>query len=71
MTVLDELTKTEVPYDFVDILSGLDELRKYLSLRDCHEVYSEILGTGRIGIPCFVLENGNVTLGLREVLKKR
>ena len=44
-------------------------LKQYLNLRDNSDLYAQIRGTECLGIPCFIKEDGNVTLDLSEVLK--
>ena len=55
--------------DFVDILASHADLKQYLALRDSDPLYAEIRGTERLGIPCFIKEDGSKTLDLKEVLK--
>ena len=55
--------------DFKDILSCHADLKAYLNLRDNSDLYAQIRGTERLGIPCFVKEDGTTTLNLAEVLK--
>ncbi len=57
----------EVSYK--DILSCHADLKAYLKLRDTNKAYADIRGTDMLGIPCFVLEDGCITLNLAEVLK--
>ena len=53
----------------MDILASHADLKQYLALRDSDSLYAEIRGTERLGIPCFVKEDGSKTLDLKEVLK--
>jgi glutaredoxin-related protein len=66
---LNQLAAHGAEIDFVDLLSCHDCLKKYLNLRETHPLYKEIRGTQRLGIPCFILEDGTVTLSLDDVLK--
>ena len=43
-------------------------LRTYLHIRETSELYAAIRGTERLGVPCFVREDGSMTLSLNEVL---
>lgn len=45
------------------------DLKAYINLRDNSDLYAQIRGTERLGIPCFVKEDGTTTLNLAEVLK--
>jgi glutaredoxin-related protein len=66
---LNQLAAHGAEIDFVDLLGSHDGLKTYLNLRDKNPLYAEIRGTDRLGIPCFVLEDGTVTLSLADVLK--
>ena len=54
-------------FEFVDIGKDVRSLKKFLALRDAHPAFLEAKKRGHIGIPCFVDEDGNVTLVPEEV----
>ncbi len=66
---LQQLVQAGAEVDFKDILSCHADLKAYLTLRDTSDLYAQIRGTERLGIPCFVKEDGTKTLDLAEVLK--
>lgn len=66
---LHELKAAGAEIEYKDILSCHAVLLDYLALRDGDPLYDGIRGTRRIGIPCFVLEDGTRTLELRDVIK--
>lgn len=70
LAALNQLTAAGVAVDFKDILSCHADLKAYLKLRETHEIYAEIRGTERLGVPCMICEDGTVTMDLNEVLKK-
>ncbi len=41
-------------------------MKEFLRLRDNNEVFAEARAKGYVGIPCFVLEDGTVTLNPEE-----
>ena len=55
--------------DFKDILSCHAVLQDYLEIRESSPLYEEIRGTRRLGIPCFVREDGTMTLNLNDILE--
>lgn len=67
---LNKLAEAGIEVKFKDILSCHADLMPYLLLRDTSEVYREIRGKERLGVPCFVLEDGTVTLDIKDVIKK-
>jgi len=54
--------------EYVDITESVANLRAFLNLRDTNAVFDEIRREGRIGIPAFVSEAGEVTLDLNTAL---
>ena len=59
-------------YEIIDIGSHVKFLKEFLRLRDSSPVFDDARHHGRAGIPCFVLEDGRVTLIPEEAgLKSR
>lgn len=65
---LNRLAASGAETSFRDILSCHADLQAYLHIRETSELYAEIRGTQRLGVPCFVREDGSMTLSLDEVL---
>lgn len=49
-------------FEVIDIGSHVRNLKAFLKLRDNSPVFDEAKKVGAAGIPCFVLEDGTVTL---------
>ncbi len=62
VTCLDDLDRAKVSYEYLDFSSNLLYLKEFMQLRDSVPEFSEIRKSGKIGIPCIVRENGDVTL---------
>ncbi len=59
-------------YEVIDIGSHVRLLKEFLRLRDSSPVFDDARRHGRAGIPCFVLDDGRVTLVPEEAgLKAR
>lgn len=69
LAALNKLSAIGAELDFKDILSCHADLKEYLKLRDANDLYAEIRGTERLGIPCFVLENNELTMDINKVLE--
>ena len=65
---LNRFTAAGVEADFQDILSCHEVLLDYLRIRESSPLYEEIRGARRLGIPCFVGEDGSMTLNLDDIL---
>ena len=50
------------------LASSLPDLKAYLALRESSPVFEGPKARGSLGIPCFVREDGTVTLELEQVL---
>ena len=57
-------------FEFIEITESTDNLREFLKLRDTREELQEAKDAGRIGIPCFVREDGSITLEAEDVLRE-
>ena len=53
-------------YEVIDIGSHVRLLKVFLRLRDSNPAFDDARRGGYIGIPCFVLEDGRVTLKPEE-----
>lgn len=53
-------------YRVVNIAAHVRHLSQFLALRDSHPAFAEAKRLGDIGVPCYVLEDGTVTLSSRE-----
>ena len=49
-------------WTWVDITESTQNLKDFLAVRDKNHVFDEVRSAGNIGIPCFVMENGEVLL---------
>lgn len=65
-TAVYERVKDDPRYEIVEIGSHVLRLKEFLHLRDTHAVFNDARREGYAGIPCFVLEDGTVTLSPEE-----
>ena len=61
-TYVEEQIKGNSNYEVIDIGAHVRDLKAFLKLRDTNPVFDEAKKMGAAGIPCFVLEDGTVTL---------
>lgn len=67
---LQMLSQEGIEVDFKDILSCHGDLKTYLVLRENSDTYKDIRNTERMGIPCFLQEDGTETLDLKDIIGK-
>ena len=53
-------------YEFIDIGENVRNLHAFLDLRDNEPEFASCAKEGRIGIPCFILDDGRITLVQEE-----
>ena len=63
---VDKQVEGDNCYEIIDIGSHVKYLKEFLRLRDNNGVFDEARKHGYAGIPCFVLEDGTVTLSPEE-----
>lgn len=68
LAALNQLSGAGADISYQDILSCHADLKTYLELRDNSDVFADIRGTERLGVPCFLCEDGTVTLDIQAVL---
>ena len=54
-------------FEVIDIGKHVLNLKRFLSLRDSSPAFDEARATGDVGVPCYVLEDGTVTLFSKDV----
>ena len=57
-------------YELIDIGRQARNLKEFLALRDNHPAFAKVRERGTIGIPCFVKEDGSVTISLKHFLSR-
>ena len=66
-THVKEQAKGDNRFTLIDIGAHVRNLKEFLRLRDTHPAFADIRADGKVGIPCFVTEEGNVTFDWEEV----
>ena len=57
-----DLDEAAVRYEFRAITENLMYLKEFLKLRDELELFAPVKAEGKIGVPCLVGDDGNVSL---------
>ena len=57
--VLDE---RKIPYDYVDITASIGNLKAFMKMRDEEPAFDEAKKAGAVGVPAFVLDDGDIRL---------
>lgn len=64
---VDMQVKGDKRFKIIDIGSHVHNLSEFLHLRDNSPVFDHSKAIGDVGIPCFVLEDGTITLDPADV----
>lgn len=59
---IEEQVNGDSRFEMIDIGQHVRNLKEFMRLRDSSPVFDEAKKCGYIGIPCFVLEDGTITL---------
>lgn len=63
------LKEAGIPFDYVDFTNSIMDLKEFVTFRDTHSEFDSVRGTGKVGIPCFVFDDGTITFDLNEAIK--
>jgi len=63
---VEQQVKDNSRFHVIDISAHVMNLKKFLDLRDSHPAFVEAKKEGDIGIPCYILEDGTVTLSSKD-----
>lgn len=66
---MEKLDEKKIEYEFLDFSDKTENLKKFLKIRDTNEIFNEIRGEEKIGIPCFVLDDGMITLDFDKMME--
>lgn len=61
-----EFNEKQISYEFIEITESPALMKEFLALRDTDSVFEEVRKEHRIGVPCFVLSTGRLTLDIAE-----
>jgi len=65
---VEELTAAGVSFEYMDFGEDLLALKTFLTIRDGNALFDPVREGGKIGIPCIVKEDGQITLSWDEFL---
>lgn len=67
---VEKLNERGADYMYLEFSENIANLKKFLKLRDTDVLFDEVKKEGKVGVPCFKLSDGTMTLSLEEVLEK-
>ncbi len=65
------LKEKNIQFLYLDWTNNIGNLKRFLKLRDHNPLFDEVKKTGSVGVPCFQLEDGTLTLNIEDVLAKQ
>lgn len=68
---LNKLVEKNLAFQYLDISASIADLKAFLKIRDSAEEYRRIREENGLGVPCFQLDDGNITLDLNAALSKK
>lgn len=70
LAAIEELNACGADYTYLEFSRDIANLKEFLKLRDTEALFDEVKKEGRVGVPCFQLSDGTLTLSLDEALEK-
>ncbi|MEO2239971.1 glutaredoxin domain-containing protein [Dorea sp. YH-dor226] len=67
---IQKLDEKKADYVYLEFSNNMPNLKRFLKLRDTEVIFDAVKEQGKVGVPCFKLEDGTLTLNLEEVLDK-
>ena len=64
---LENFERNGADVDFLDFAEDIRNLKEFLHIRDSNSLFNDVKDRGGVGIPCFVFEDGRVSLDPDEV----
>lgn len=64
------LKKAGANYLYLEWTDNIGYLKRFLAMRDTDPIFDKVKENHSVGIPCFQLEDGTLTLDLEEVLRR-
>lgn len=66
LKTLDIFTSNHYMPVFINVTGSITLLKEFIRIRDTHPEYAELIGSGNIGFPFFVLPDGTGTRDSRK-----
>lgn len=66
----EKLKERGADFMYLEFSESIANLKRFLKLRDSEAIFEEVKKEGKVGVPCFKLSDGTLTLSLEEVLAK-
>ena len=63
------LNNHHIDFEYLDFAKEPLYLKEFLQLRDKDSFFEEVRNSGYIGIPCFIFEDGTMSLDINDVIK--
>lgn len=67
---LEALDSRSVQFKFLEFSDSINNLKRFLKIRDTHPMFEPVRKQGSVGVPLFVFEDGSMTFSLDEALRK-
>lgn len=62
------MSEKKADYTFLEFSDTTTNLKEFIKLRDQNVLFDTVKAEGKIGIPCFIFEDGFLTLDLEKAV---
>lgn len=67
---IEVLKEKDIKFKYKDFGKDIKALKEFVSIRDENSIFDSVKAEKRIGIPCFVLNNGVMTLDINAAIEE-
>ena len=66
----EKLKNAGISYDYIEITESMPKMKEFLHLRDNRDEFIDIKKQDYVGVPCFLLEDGNIEFNTDNIIGK-
>lgn len=65
-----QLQQAGIEYEYTDFTDSIEVLKEFIRFRDTHKEFDTAKANGKIGVPCFVFEDGEIIFHVEDAIQK-
>ena len=65
------LDKNKIEYEYIDILEDIKTIKEFISIRDNRKEFDELKVDGILGVPCFLMESGEIIFDVDYLVERK
>lgn len=66
----DRLQQLGIKYEYTDFTDSIAALKEFIEFRDTRKEFDSAKAEGKIGIPCFLFDDGEISFNLEDTIAR-